>query len=115
MEVLGLGIFIISACFFTAMLESPLSTWHSVITNGNTRLLLIAAAMGLTAAIIFYSSVTAPSGSYINPAVTLVHLRLGNINKTDALFYIIFQFAGECNSCIPHGMVTGKFINGCTS
>lgn len=94
MEALGLGIFMISACFFTAMLEHPSTTWHAAFLNGTTRLIIIAAAMGLTALFIFYSPVTAPSGAHINPAVTLVHLRQGNINRTNAFFYIIFQIAG---------------------
>lgn len=43
---------------------------------------------------IFYSPVTAPSGSQINPAVTLTFLRLDRMCRYDALFYILFQFAG---------------------
>jgi aquaporin Z len=94
MEALGLAIFMVSACFFTAMLENHSTAWHMAIPNNYTRLLIIAVAMGLTASFIFYSPVTAPSGAHINPAVTLVFLRLGKISKTDAFFYIIFQMAG---------------------
>lgn len=50
--------------------------------------------MGATALYIFYSPYTAPSGSHINPAVTITFLRLGKICRFDALFYIIFQFIG---------------------
>jgi aquaporin Z len=94
MEALGLGIFMVSACFFTAMMEHHTSTWHIAFPNNHTRLIIIAAAMGLTALFIFYSPVTAPSGAHINPAITLVQLRLGNINKVDAFFYILFQLIG---------------------
>lgn len=50
--------------------------------------------MGSTALFIFYSPWTAPSGSHINPAVTLAFLRAGRINKNDSIFYILFQFIG---------------------
>ncbi|MEI9955797.1 MAG: aquaporin [Ferruginibacter sp.] len=94
MEALGLAIFMISACFFTAMMEHLATTWHHAFPEPRTRLAIVAAAMGLTALFIFYSPVTAPSGAHINPAITLVQLRMGKINKIDALFYIIFQFIG---------------------
>lgn len=50
--------------------------------------------MGLTALFIFYSRWTAPSGSQINPAVTLTFLRLDKMCRYDAMFFIIFQFIG---------------------
>lgn len=50
--------------------------------------------MGLTALYIFNSRFGKRSGAYINPAVTLVQYRLQNIDKTDAAFYVVFQFIG---------------------
>src|SRR5882757_2123753 len=94
MEALGLAIFMVSACFFTAMMEHHSSSWHHAIPDDRTRLIIIGAAMGLTALFIFYSPVTAPSGAYINPAVTLVQWRMGSISSTDTFFYIIFQLLG---------------------
>ncbi|MBS1510936.1 MAG: aquaporin [Bacteroidetes bacterium] len=94
MEALGLGIFMVSACFFTAMLEHPSTQWHKAIPDATVRLVCIAVAMGATAIVIFYSPVTAPSGAHINPAVTLVMLRMKQINAKDAFFYIIFQTIG---------------------
>jgi len=94
MEALGLGIFMISACSFTVLLESPVSPIHAAIPNGHTRLYLSGVLMGLTALLIFYSPWTAPSGSHINPAVTLTFLRLGRIGPWDALFYVLFQTLG---------------------
>jgi len=93
-EALGLAIFMASACFFSAMLESRHSSWHQAITNGLLRNFIIAVLMGATALFIFYSPFTSPSGSHINPAVTLSFLRLGKICHWDAFFYILFQFAG---------------------
>ncbi len=94
MEALGLGNFMVSACFFTALFEHPDASLHHAIPNANIRLLLIALAMSGTALFIFYSPYTSPSGSYINPAVTLVHLHLKKINSIDAFFYILFQLIG---------------------
>ncbi len=93
-EALGLAIFMISACFFSAALEGKQSALHLAIPNGNLRSLIMGLLMGLTALFIFYSPFTAPSGSHINPAVTLVFLRMGKTCPRDAFFYILFQFIG---------------------
>jgi aquaporin Z len=93
-EAIGLGIFMISACFFSAMLEGKDSAIHMAIPNGMIRLLTMGLLMGITALFIFYSPLTAPSGSHINPAVTLVFLRLGKICPWDAFFYMLFQLTG---------------------
>jgi aquaporin Z len=94
MEPFGLSIFMISACFFSAILNAKTSCLITIIPNAFVRLLIMGIAMGVTALIIFYSPWTSPSGAQINPAVTLSFLRLGTINKQDAFFYIIFQFIG---------------------
>jgi len=94
MEAFGLSIFMISACFFSAILNAKTSCIIAIIPNAFIRLLIMGVAMGITALIIFYSPCTSPSGAQINPAVTLSFFRLGTITKTDAFFYIIFQFIG---------------------
>jgi len=94
MEALGLAIFMVSACFFSAMIFSPDSSWYHYFPNDMVRNILMGLMMGLSALFIFYSPVTAPSGAHINPAVTVTFLWLGKIKKEDALFYILFQFAG---------------------
>lgn len=94
MEALGLAIFMISACFFSALLESLQSQFHRAVANGVDRLFIMGIMMGLSALFIFYSPFTSPSGAHINPAVTITFLRLGKIKKWDALYYIIFQFMG---------------------
>lgn len=93
-EALGLAIFMISACFFGAMLFSENSSWHASLSNDTARNLLMGLAMGATALFIFYSPFTAPSGSQINPAVTITFLRLGKMCPYDAMFFIIAQFIG---------------------
>lgn len=92
-EALGLAIFMISACFFGAMLEGN-TPWHNALPNAFVRIVLTGVLMGSTALFIFYSPFTRPSGSHINPAVTLSFLRLGKISRWDAFFYILFQMLG---------------------
>lgn len=94
MEALGLAIFMVSACFFGGLMEAKDSFIHQSIKNDFIRLVITGILMGATAIFIFYSRWTSPSGSHINPAVTLAFLRAGKINKHDAFFYIVFQFAG---------------------
>jgi len=93
-EALGLAIFMFSACLFGALLEGKNSPLHHAIPNDFVRTTIMGVLMGATALFIFYSPFTAPSGSQINPAVTLSFLRLGKICHWDALFYILSQFIG---------------------
>lgn len=94
-EALGLAVFMVAACFFGGMLEAKTSSWHLAISNAFVRSLIMGTMMGLTALFIFYSPFTAPSGSHINPAVTITFFRLGKMCKWDSLFYVFFQFAGS--------------------
>ena len=93
-EALGLGIFMISACFFSVMLFSEKSLWYDVIPGVMLKNILMGIAMGSTALFIFYSPFTAPSGSQINPAVTLTFLRLDKMCRYDAMFFVLFQTVG---------------------
>ena len=93
-EALGLAIFMISACFFGALLEGKDALLHLAIPDNFLRTVIMGLMMGATALFIFYSPFTSPSGSHINPAVTLAFLHLGKLCHWDAAFYILFQFAG---------------------
>ncbi len=93
-EALGLAIFMLSACFFGAMLFAEKSTWRLAIPGEMPRNVLMGIAMGGTALFIFYSPWTAPSGSQINPAVTITFLRLGKMCRYDVLFFVLAQLIG---------------------
>lgn len=93
-EALGLAIFMISACFFSVVLFAGDSVFAMSVNSDVLRNLFMGLMMGATALLIFYSPFTAPSGSQINPAVTLSFLRLGKICRYDALFFCFFQVAG---------------------
>jgi aquaporin Z len=66
--------------------------------------------MGSTALFIFYSPWTAPSGSHINPAVTLTFLRLDKMCRYDALFFAIFQIAGGTAAVFIMQLLAGNIL-----
>jgi aquaporin Z len=109
-EATGLAIFMVSACFFGGMLEAKTSSWHAAIPDAFTRSIIMGLMMGLTALFIFYSPFTAPSGSHINPAVTITFLRLDKIGKWDSFFYIIFQFAGGLSAVYLMALLMGDTL-----
>ena len=93
-EALGLGLFMVSACFFDALLQYPGLPFRHWIISDLLRRFLVGLAMGLTALYIFTAKFGKQSGAYINPAVTLIRYRLGDIGFTDAIGYTIFQLTG---------------------
>jgi aquaporin Z len=93
-EAGGLGLFMISACTFGALLEHPASPVRQAIGDAFVRRVLMGMAMGLTAIAIVYSPWGKRSGAHLNPAVTLTFFRLGKVEKKDAMFYVAAQFVG---------------------
>jgi aquaporin Z len=93
-EAACLGLFMISAFAFGALLEHPASPVHQAIPNSLARRFLMGLAMGGTAAGIVYSPWGKQSGAHFNPSVTLTFLRLGKVKSWDALFYVVCQFIG---------------------
>jgi len=93
-EACCLGVFMISAGAFTALLEHPDCPVRHAIPNDFLRLALNGLAMGLTAIAIIYSPWGARSGAHMNPAVTWTFFRLGKVRPWDALFYPVFQTLG---------------------
>lgn len=107
-EALGLAIFMISACFFGALLWGNDASFHYTIENETVRNIVTGILMGATALFIFYSPFTAPSGSHINPAVTITFLRLNKMCRYDAFFYIIFQVLGGTIAVFLMAALIGK-------
>jgi aquaporin Z len=93
-EAAGLGLFIVSALVFTALIEHPGSPVRQLVSDAGFRRALTGIAMGLTAATIIYSRWGQRSGAHLNPSVTISFLRLGRICPRDAAFYVLAQFAG---------------------
>ena len=94
MEAAELGIFMISASFFTILLYHPASPVARAISSGLFRRVFSGLAMGLTLAGIVYSPWGKRSGAHMNPAFTLTFFRLGKVAPWDAAFYSIAQFLG---------------------
>lgn len=92
-EATALGIFMLSAVFFTALLSHPSSPLQ-IAHHDFVRRSLIGLAMGLTAICLIYSPWGQRSGAHLNPALTLAFLRLGKIKPADAVFYVVAQIAG---------------------
>jgi aquaporin Z len=93
-EGLELCLFMISAGFFTILLEYPSSPVFAAIADPFLRRMLIGIAMGCTAIAIVFSPLGKRSGAHFNPAVTLTFWRLGKVKGWDALFYVVAQFLG---------------------
>jgi aquaporin Z len=116
MEAVGLGVFMVSACLFTALLEHPASPVRQSIANGDARRVLIGLAMGLTAIAIIYSPWGKRSGAHLNPSVTLTFWRLGKVKTADAAFYIAAQFIGgwlgvEISSAVLRATLAHPSVN----
>ncbi|HYV73854.1 MAG TPA: aquaporin [Candidatus Binatia bacterium] len=89
-----LGMFMISACTFAALLEHPASPVRMSVANADFRRSLGGLAMGLTAVLLIYSPFGRRSGAHMNPATTLTFYRLGKVAPWDAAFYVLSQFLG---------------------
>jgi aquaporin Z len=110
MEAAELGIFMFSACTVVALIEYPGSPVHQFLPDSVLRRVLTGIAMGLTAICIVYSPWGKQSGAHFNPSFTLAFFRLGKIHATDALFYILFQFAGGVGGVLLSLWVIGDPI-----
>lgn len=110
MEALGLGLFMISACVFTVLLEHPDSPAHRAIASPLMRRVVIGLAMGLTAVSLIYSPWGQRSGAHLNPAVTLTYLRLGKVAPWDAAFYMLGQVAGGVTGVLLASRALGRLL-----
>ncbi len=110
MEAWGLGMFMVSACLFAALLEYPGSPVRQMIESSIVRRAFMGLAMGLTAVGIIYSPWGQQSGAHINPAFTFTFYRLGKIASWDAFFYIVFQFLGAVLGVAVSAFFLSKYV-----
>lgn len=108
MEAAGLGLFMLSACVATVLVEHPASSVRAAIPHALLRRALIGASMGITAMALIYSPWGRRSGAHFNPSVTLTFLRLGKVGRWDALFYVLAQFAGGLAGVLLAAMLLGE-------
>ena len=109
-EAALLGIFMISACVVTALLEHPASPIRAALPDAFMRRALIGLAMGLTAIALIYSPWGRQSGAHFNPSVTLTFLRLGKIELRDAVGYIVAQCVGGMLGVLLASTVLGMLV-----
>lgn len=110
MEGAELGLFMISACAFVALLEHPTSPVHQALPDPVIRRVLIGMAMGLTAIGIIYSPLGKQSGAHFNPSVTWTFFRLGKIEFWDACSYTVAQFVGGVAGVVLSAVVLSTTI-----
>jgi aquaporin Z len=110
MEAAGLGLFMLSACLFTVLLEHPGSAVRQALPDPLLRRALIGVAMGLTAISIIYSPLGKRSGAHLNPSVTFTFWRLGKIEGWDAVFYVVAQFVGGALGVLIAAAVCGAMM-----
>ena len=111
MEASELCLFMISACAFTVLLYHPASPVTQGIQNEVIRRILMGVAMGSTAVALIFSPLGKRSGAHFNPSVTLTFFRLGKIRAWDAVFYILFQFAGGIVGVVIASLVLGMPVS----
>ena len=110
MEAACLGLFMLSACSLTVLLEHPASAIRRLLPSVFVRRLLAGIAMGATAVALIYSPWGKQSGAHLNPSVTLTFFRLGKIEPWDACFYVVAQFIGGILGVFFSGLVWGHAI-----
>jgi len=111
LEASGLCLFMISACAFTVLLYHPASPVTQGIQSEVMRRILMGVAMGSTAVALIFSPLGKRSGAHFNPSVTLTFFRLGKIKAWDAVFYILFQFAGGIVGVVIASLVLGTLVS----
>lgn len=109
-EAALLGLFLISAGCFAALINHPESPVRQAVESPLLRRALMGTAMGLTALGLVHSPLGKRSGAHFNPAITLTYLRLGKISAQDALFYVIFQFAGGIVGILIAAAILGETL-----
>lgn len=111
MEAAELGIFMISACAFTVLLQHPASPVRTLLPDPFLRRALTGLAMAATAIGLIFSPWGKQSGAHFNPSVTLTFLRLKKIQPCDALFYVLAQFTGGVVGVLVAALLLGKAVS----
>ena len=109
-EAACLGLFMVSACSVTVLLQHPASAIRQRLPSAFVRRLLTGVAMGATAIALIYSPWGRQSGAHLNPSVTLTFFRLGKVEPWDACFYVVAQFIGGTLGVLFSSLIWGHAI-----
>lgn len=110
MEAAELGMFMVSACVFTTLLEFPGSSVNYLLPNSFLRRALSGTAMAVTLVLLIHSAWGKRSGAHMNPAMTVMFLRLGKVEPWDGIFYTLFQFAGGLAGVVFSSLTIGPAL-----
>jgi aquaporin Z len=110
MESGELGLFMVSACVVTTILYHPHSPALHWIGNPFLRMALTGLAMAATLLLLIHSPWGKQSGAHMNPAMTLMFLRLRKIELWDAIFYMTFQFLGGLAGVLLSFLLLGRAV-----
>lgn len=109
-EALSLGLFMVSASVFAAILEHPASPVRHAIGSDFARRALMGLAMGSTAVGLIHSPWGRRSGAHMNPAVTLTFWSLGKVESVDAALYVVSQFLGGLAGMLVGWLLLGGLL-----
>lgn len=110
-EAAGLGLFMLSASAFAALLFHPASPAIMAIPGPFARTALMGLAMALTAIALTYNRWGQQSGAHFNPAVTLTFYRLGKVAPVDALAYVTAQFLGGTAGMLVASVALARWLD----
>jgi len=109
-EAAGLGLLVLAACAFGALLFHPSSPAVALVPGEAARRVLRGVLAGATVLALIYSPWGRRSGAHFNPATTLAFFRLGKVKRTDALFYVAAQFAGALAGMLAAVALLGTLL-----
>jgi aquaporin Z len=66
--------------------------------------------MAVTLILLIHSSWGKRSGAHMNPAMTLMFLRLGKLDNWDGIFYVFFQFVGGLAGVVLSFLLIGRAL-----
>ena len=93
-EAWALGMFMVSTCLFTILIEHPDFGVREAINSPFQRRMLTGVLMAITAILLIYSPWGKKSGAHMNPAFTLANWQMDRMSSWDAVYYILAQFIG---------------------
>ena len=94
MESAELGLFMISACLFTTVLEYPASPARRLLPTPFVRHALIGVAMALTLLALIHCAWGKRSGAHMNPVVTLAAAATDGLRWHAVPAYLVAQIVG---------------------
>jgi aquaporin Z len=94
MEAGEMSLYMFCTCSFATLLQHPASPIRHLFASAIVRRMLMGLTIGATVIALILSPWGKRSGGHMNPAMTVVFYRLGNVEFWDALFYSALQFIG---------------------